>query len=243
MPIDTVPVLFYVVFVAPGFVAVMTVISSAAIEKDYSAFTLLVWSLVASLVIDTLFIAYYQWANTPIESFDQFTGILFDPYLRFDYVLGILGFSVLVGVVASIGILADVPGRMRRALQAKSRVQVNPRQPWSNFIRDAQILRIITNHGEIYRGFVSEWSRAGRPKEVRLEKVQRLDQEDQEYVPIDREILFLEKDIDRLLMLKEDDRPSIWERIKARIMDQQEEEDDEDDADTETEQAEAEITD
>lgn len=89
MPIDT--VLFYAVFVAPGFVAVMTVISLAAIEEEYSPFALLVWSLVASLVIDTLFIAYYQRYNTRIESFDQLTNILFDPGFQARYVLGILG--------------------------------------------------------------------------------------------------------------------------------------------------------
>lgn len=220
MPIDT--ILFYAVFVAPGFVSVMTVISLAAIERDYSGFVLLVWSLVGSLVIDTLFISYYQWRNTTIESFSQFTGILFDPHFQVSYVLGILGFSVFVGVIASIGILVDVPGRMRRTLQAKSKIRVNPRQPWSNFIRDTRVLRIITNHGEIYRGFVSEWSRAGRPKEVRLANVQRLDQDDQKYISLNQtEMLFLEKDIDRLLMLEEECHSSVRVRVKEWLQNRQ----------------------
>lgn len=213
VPIET--VLFYVVFIAPGFIAVMTTISLAAIEKEYTPFTLLVWSLVASLVIDTLFIAYYQLTNTLIESYGQLTGILFDPHFQVSYVLGILLFSFLVGITATAGVLADVPGRMRRVLQAKSHVRVNPRQPWSNFVQNTRVLRIKTSDGEIYRGLVREWSRAGRPKEVRLKSVQRLNPETREYIPFDREMLFLEKDIDRLLMLEEDDRPSVWERAEA----------------------------
>lgn len=214
MPIET--ILFYAVFVAPGFVAVMAVISLAAIEEDYSAFTLLVWSLVASLVIDTLFIGYYQWADTPIESFDQFTGILFDPHFQVRYVLGILAISAVVGVVAAVGILADIPGRMRRVLQAKSQIRVNPRQPWANFMRDTWSVRIKTSDGELYEGLVTEWSRAGQPKEVRIKDPHYYDFETGDYQSMKREeMLFLEKDIDRLLMREKDERQSVRNRFNS----------------------------
>lgn len=122
--------------------------------------------------------------------------------------------------MASGIILADIPGRMRRALQAKSKVRRNPQQPWANFIRETRVLRIKTSDDEIYRGRVSEWSRAGRPKEVRLKNVERLNPETGVYLSLDqKEMLFLEKDIDRLLMLQEDDHPSVWARFKARVAD------------------------
>lgn len=56
-------------------------------------------------------------------------------------------------------------------------------------------------------------------------------------------MLFLEKDIDRLMMLEEEDRLSILERIKAWSWNQQGDEGDEDDeesADTELVQLETE---
>lgn len=183
MPIDT--VLFYAVLVAPGFVAVMTAIRLAAVEEEFSAFTLLVWSLVASLVIDTLFIAVYQQVNMPITSFDQLTSILFEPHFQVWYVFIILGFSAIVGVLASMAILTDIPGRMRRALQMWAHVQRNPRQPWADFVQDTYAMRVITNHGEVYGGFVNEWSRAGRPIQLRLEDVHRLDPDTGDYIPLD----------------------------------------------------------
>lgn len=216
MPTDT--VLFYAVFVAPGFVAVMTTISLAAIEKEYSVFTLLVWSLVASLMIDTGFIALYQWMHTPITSFEQFTGILFDPHFQVLYVLGILLFSFLVGVTSAICIIADIPGGMRRWLQSISQIQGNLRQPWANFMRDTQSVRIKASDGELYEGLVTEWSRADRPKEVRIRDPYYYDIEAGDYRPLGREdVLFLEKDIDRLMMRTRDNRPSAWTRFVTRL--------------------------
>ncbi|WP_207587190.1 DUF6338 family protein [Halomontanus rarus] len=220
MPVPSDTAIFYAVFIAPGFIAVMTVISLAAIEDDYSSFVLLVWSLVASLVIDTVFLAVYQWRVSPIESFDELPEILFDPHFQALYVLGILFSSVLVGIVAAVGILLDVPGWFRRMLQAKSSIQVNPRQPWANFMRGAGWVRIKTQDDQLFMGTVSEWSRAGRSKELWIENPQRYNSRTQEFEPVDAErdagMLFLEKDIDRTVMVTEDGRLSFWKRVGQR---------------------------
>ena len=78
--------IFYAVLIAPGFIAVMTAISLAAVEHEYSSFVLLVWSLVLSLIIDTGFVTAYQVLNGEITSFDQLAGLLFQPYFRVDYI-------------------------------------------------------------------------------------------------------------------------------------------------------------
>lgn len=221
MPIPSDSAIFYAVFIAPGFIAVMTVISLAAIEDDHSAFVLLVWSLVASLVIDTTFLATYQWRVEPIESFNQLSGILFDPYLQTWYILSILFSSFLVGVGASILLLLDVPGWIRRRLQSWSNIRVNPRQPWANFMHDAGWVRFKTTDNQYFMGKVSEWSRAGRPKQVWVVRPHRYNTNLEKYeeVDVDRpaEMLFLEKDIDRIVMLTRDELPSLRVRVRTWI--------------------------
>lgn len=217
MPISLDTVLFYAVFIAPGFIAVMTVISLAAFEDEFSSFILLVWSLVVSLVIDTAFLALYQWFVTPITSFEQIPGILFRPSFQPWYVIGILMASFLLGVMGAVAILLDLPGGLRRVVQAKSHITFNPRQPWANFMRRADWVEIKTADNELYQGRVSEWSRAGRPRQVWLKQPQRyhvgrglFEDVDTEYAS---EMLFLEEDIARLTLMERDARPSLGLRI------------------------------
>lgn len=206
--------IFYVVLIAPGFVAVMTAISLAAVEQDHSQFVLLVWSLVTSLIIDTVFLFLYQTHVEEISSFSQFSGILFSPNFRVDIIAGILLGSVVLGVVAAAGLLVDVPGRSRRLLQRWSTVSYNPRQPWENFMRTAKSVRIKTTDDEAYVGDVLEWSRAEKPREVRIGDPHRFDIMEDDYVPVGGEaMLFLDKDIDRILLRSEDPRESRVRRL------------------------------
>ncbi|EMA54990.1 DUF6338 family protein [Halococcus thailandensis] len=205
MPSPSGTIAFYAVLVAPGFVAVMTAISLAALEDDHSQFVLLVWSLVSSLLIDTVFLAIYQHFNDPITAFTELPSVLFTPAFRYDYIACIFGFSVLVGIIYSGGILLDLQGRLRRVLQLQSNITYNPRQPWQNFMRDAGSIRIKTQDNELYTGDVAEYSRAGRDREVRVQNPQRYDSGTHGYEPVGREdMLFMDDDIDRVLMRSED---------------------------------------
>jgi hypothetical protein len=192
---------FYAVLVAPGFVAVMTAISLSAIEDDLSQFVLLVWSLVSSIFIDTVFLAVYQLFSGPITGFNALPALLFTPFFRYDYIAYIFGFSIIVGFIYSGGILLDLQGRARKRLQKKSRITYNPRQPWQNFMRDAGSIRIKTQDDELYTGDVGEYSRAGRNREVRIQNPHRYDPSIHGYEPVGREdMLFMDDDIDRVLM-------------------------------------------
>lgn len=206
-------VLFYAVLIAPGFIAVMTAISLAAIEDDISEFVLLVWSLVSSLIIDTVFLWVYQRLYGPLTSFVQMTAVLFTPYFRVDYIIIILVFSVLVGVVYAVGFLADIPGWGRRGIQSKAHIRYNPRQPWENFMQGAKSVLIRTSDDELYFGSVVEWSRAGRPKELRITMPQRYNKTHKKFEPVGgEEQLFLGNNIDRIVVLSYDELPSYWQR-------------------------------
>lgn len=211
-------IVFYAVLVAPGFLAVMTANSLAAVERDYSQFMLLAWSLVASLLIDVMFIGMYQVAEGNITDFNQLPGVLFDPYLRVDYIAYMLVFSVIVGIVAAIGILLDLPGRTRRRLQAYAQIKFDPRQPWPNFMEETGSVRVKTSDNQLYAGDVVEWSRAERSRQLRIEDPRWYNPHIHDYVDVGREdMLFFEEDISRLLMRTRYDRPGLWERVMDRV--------------------------
>lgn len=206
--------IFYAVLIAPGFIAVMTAISLAAIEDELSQFVLLVWCLVTSLIIDTGFITIYQWKYGLITSFTQLTSILFQPYFRVDFIGYIFVISIVIGVLGAGAILIDVPGRARWLLQIPASVKYSPRQPWANFMQDTRSIRIKTSDDQLYAGELAEWSRAGRPKEIRISNPYRYSDKIQNYEPVGREdMLFLEKDIDRVLMRERDDHQTLDQRL------------------------------
>lgn len=211
-------ILFYVVLIAPGFIAVMTAVSLAAVEDEISQFVLLVWSLVSSIIIDSLFLTGYQIFYSPIRSFEELRTFLFDPLFRADLIMIIFLLSIGGGVVYAVSILVDLPGWLRRTLQAKAYITYNPRQPWENFMKEAGSIRIKTSDDELYTGDVVEWSRAGKPKEVRVEDPYRYSLEKEDYERVGGEsMLFLEEDIDRILFREADGRSSLWARVRSRF--------------------------
>lgn len=212
--------MFYAVLIAPGFISVMTAISLSAIENEIKQFMLLVWCLVTSLVIDTVFLMGYQWRNGPVTDIGELSNVFFQPQFRADYVATIFGFSVLVGLVYSFAILADVPGKLRAVMQMWMDSSYTPEQPWEQFMENAGKIRIKTNDDQLYTGDVVGWSRAQRPREVRVMNPERYynqgDEEDEDigFEPVGgTEMLFLDEDIDRVVMLTEDGRLSRLQRL------------------------------
>jgi hypothetical protein len=206
---------FYAVLIAPGFVAVMTAVSLAAIEDDIKQFVLLVWSLVSSLLIDALFIGAYQQFVEPITSFSQFQSILFDPAFRIDYILTIFAVSLFVGVLYAAAILIDLPGVLRNILQSKMQVSYSRRQPWEDYLKHADQVMVKTSDDQLYIGDVNGWSRAGPGKELRISDPHRYNENTKEFEMVGGpEQLFLDADIQRITVLKNDQILSIRERIK-----------------------------
>lgn len=213
-------IVFYAVLVAPGFVSVMTTVSLSAIEDDLKQFVLLVWSLVTSLVIDTVFLSIYQYRNGPLTSLDELSNVFFQPQFRADYVAAILGFSILVGIVYSAGILADLPGKLRRVLQWKMDSTYSPAQPWEQFMESSGRIRIKTSDDQLYAGDVIGWSRAERPREVRIADPYRYynQSDDVGYEPVGGyEMIFFDDNIDRILKKTEDNRQSWYQRTITRL--------------------------
>ncbi len=206
--------IFYTVLIAPGFVAVMTAVSLAAIEDDIKQFVLLIWSLVSSLLIDALFIGVYQRFVESITSFEQFQSILFDPAFRIDYILTIFAVSLFVGVLYAAAILIDLPGILRGILQSPMQLSYSRRQPWEDYLKYADQVMVKTSDDQLYIGDVSGWSRAGQQKELRIRDPHRYNESSKEFEPVGGpEQLFLNDDIQRITVLTNDEILSIRERV------------------------------
>jgi len=207
-------VVFYAVLIAPGFVAVMTAVSLAAIEDDIKQFVLLIWSLVSSLLIDSLFIGAYQRFVEPITSFEQFQSILFDPAFRIDYILIIFAVSLFVGVLYAASILIDLPGFLRGILQSPMQLSYSRRQPWEDYLKYADQVMVKTSDDQLYIGDVCGWSRADQEKELRIRDPHRYNENSKKFEPVGGpEQLFLNDDIQRITVLASDEILSIWERV------------------------------
>lgn len=210
--------IFYAVLVAPDFVAVMTAISLAAIEDDIKQFVLLIWSLVSSLLIDTLFIGIYQTLVEPITSFAQFQSILFNPAFRIDYILLIFGTSLIIGVLYAAAILIDLPGILRNVLQSKMQISYSRRQPWEEYLKQADQVMVKTSDDQTYIGDVIGWSRAGREKELRISNPHRYNTSIKDFEAVGGpEQLFRDEDIQRITMLKSDSLLPIRVRVKHKL--------------------------
>ena len=206
-------VALYTVLIAPGFVAVMTAITLSAIERTQSRFVLLVWSVVSSIIIDTIGIAVYQHFHTPINTFGALSSILFTPRFRSEYVLAIFLLALIMGFIYSLFILAEIPEKFRAGVQHWSAITYNPRQPWQNFMREAGSIRIKTHDDEFYAGDVSEYSRAGRDRQVRIKNPHLWQPDNGGYQDMGREdMLFMEDGMDRILNLSRASGSVVLER-------------------------------
>jgi hypothetical protein len=209
---------FYVVLIAPGFVAVMTAISLAAIEDEIKQFVLLIWSLVLSLIIDTFLITVYDWLVAPVTSINQLRQILFEPSFRADCVAIVLATSVVVGMIYAAGVLVDVPGVIRKKFQSKMQVKYSTSQPWEEILKEADQVKVNTTDDQIFVGHVVGWSRAGREKELRLKHVEGYNPNKREMEDLHGDELFLQgSNIQRITVLRQYRFFSIRERISNTI--------------------------
>ena len=205
-------ILFYTVLIAPGFIAVMTAITLAAVEDRPSRFVLLVACLVSSLLIDTLAVAAYQTLIGKISGPGQLGGVFFNPGFRWEYVLILVGVSLVLGVIYAWLLNTGVPDMARSALQSGDHITYNPRQPWTNTLHEAGRVRVKTSDNQLFVGDIVEWSRADRSNQLRIADPWRYNEKIDDFEEMSTEedqgpeMLFLEEDIERIFVLESDEQ-------------------------------------
>lgn len=115
--------------IAPGFVAVLMAINLGVVEQQVRETVLFGASLVTSVFIDTIFLGIYQATGGEISGLNSTETIFFSPDFQPHLVFALIGLSVGVGLVYSIGLIYDLPRRFREGLWAGSDYSRHPRQP------------------------------------------------------------------------------------------------------------------
>lgn len=195
-------ILLALLLIVPGFISTFIAINLGVVERRVPETRLIFFSLVSSLLIDTVFIAVYQWAGGSVTSLSGTQSIFFTPQFRADLVLGLLAGSVGLGLAYAVGLTYDIPKRIRRRLWSRNHYSRHHRQPWEGALENAHEVNVITSDREMVNGILTEYSRVEKERQLVLQDPSWLDQSTGQLVNKDEQsVVLLEDDIQRLTII------------------------------------------
>jgi hypothetical protein len=191
------------VLVAPGFVAVMLAVHIGVIERSISRFHVFIWSIVSSLIINIVFLSFYQTFYQPITGPQELEALLFTPQFQLELVGIYAAITVGLGLLYSVELIFGSRTWLRNLLWSRSEIRRHRRQPWEGALDDANYVRVKTESDARIIGRVREYSRIGKPKQLWLDDVYWVEEGTDELVEdnVSDSIVLLEEDIDRVVIL------------------------------------------
>lgn len=186
--------------IAPGFIAVFVAITIGVIEREVSNGRILIVSFVSSIVVDTLFLIVASLCGESVGTPYAFQQIIFTSGFSPEYIGLLLLLSVSLGFVYSLTIILDLHGQVRKLMWSFSDRDRFPWQPWDGMMQDSFAVQVTTSDDEVVKGFLHEYSRAERPRQLRLKNPQWFGRTDWN-PPKETDVLLLQDDIDRISVL------------------------------------------
>lgn len=183
-------VIMVIVLLFPGFISFIVFKWISIVERKFSDFETVVWSLFGSLLIYTVFSAI-----TGISDIDSIRDGIFLP----SNVALILGLSLLFGIIPSGIVKFSVRKRIVRGdCWDACMGRANQKNSW---------VIIHTENGLEYKGILHIYGTKGEhPRELVIEKPKLILRDNNgkvlNEVRMGREILFLQKDIRRIVFFK-----------------------------------------
>lgn len=191
--------LLALIVVVPGFVATQIAISLGVVRKDLSKFHVLITSLVVSLLVITVFLQIAQpFTSSSISQPQDIGEIFFVPVFRPGFILGLIGLSVLTGVLGGVALAWDVHKWCRSAIwsQAAGDRRRNFYEPWEGTLQNAARVQIHTSDGAVAIGALHWWSDDRKERQIALTSVEWHSPSTDGWVDPDTDIeLFFEDDI------------------------------------------------
>ncbi|RJS96280.1 DUF6338 family protein [Halococcus sp. IIIV-5B] len=191
--------------IAPGFIAFFVAVTIGAVESEVSNGRVLIVSLVSSILVDTLFLTIADFAGESVNDPYAFQEIIFGSNFSPKYVALLIGLSLLLGLFYSISIILDLQGKARTLMWSLSDKNRFPWQPWEGMMQDSAVVQVQTSDEELVKGFLHEYSRAERPRQLRLKTPQWFGEQEWN-PPEETDVLLLEDDISRISVLMTVDR-------------------------------------
>jgi len=162
------------VVVVPGFIATHFAISLGVVRTEISKWRLLIISLSMSLLVDTIFIALLQQLGTRVTDPTDISSIFFTPTFRPLYVLSLILFSIMVGVIGAIGLAANLHKQARNCVWNLASVsrRRNFQEPWEGTLDNAARVQVLTSDGAVVIGGLRQYSDDGKEKQISLTGVE-----------------------------------------------------------------------
>lgn len=205
--------LFALIVVVPGFVATQIVISTGVIRSEMSKWRILITSLAMSLVVVTLFLHAVDliWGTT-VSNPNEVSSIFFSPTFKPGLVIGLLLFSVVVGLFGGLLMAMDYPQRFREFLWEKlpGDTRRNFYEPWEGALNEASRVQVLTQDGALAVGSLGMWSDDGKEQQIALTSVEWHSPSTDGWVDSDTDIeLFTGQDIQQVTVI--DTKESVQE--------------------------------
>lgn len=186
-------VLFVIVLLMPGFVALILFKWLAIYERKLSEYNLVLSSLFFSLLIYAIF----SW-HTGINNFDDIRDALFHP----ENLMEILGLGITFGVV---------PGLIARFVRTRRGRRIVPGDSWQAAMRIASRkgswVIVYTKDKREYKGILHYSGGKGERHEVSIRKPKLILRDNKwkvlNEIEMGKEIFFKEEDLQRIVFFKE----------------------------------------
>jgi len=186
-------VVFVVVLLIPGFLALCIFKWLAIYERKLSDYPLLLWSLFFSLLI----YAVFSW-HTGISNFDEIRDTLLFP----ENLLKILTLGITFGIGS---------GLIGRFVRTRRGEKIIPGDAWQASMRVASRsgcwVIIHTKDGKEYKGILHYTGGKGEPREISIRKPKLILRDNNwkvlNEIEMGKEIFFKEVDLQRIVFFKE----------------------------------------
>lgn len=188
--------------IAPGFITVFTAITFGVIEREISNSRMLIISLIMSMIVDATLLTIAQLLGRNVESPSATKAVFFEPTFRPEYVLLLFIISFGYGFLFSELIIRDFHGKIRdNRWKNQHRIRF-PWQPWESTMKESYAVKVDTSNKESVKGILLEYSRAEKPRQLRLSQPRWWDQEAEDWIDEDESsVLLFSNDIERISVL------------------------------------------
>lgn len=194
-------VLLSLIVVAPGFIAIYTIIILGGLKEKLSDGRLLGASIAAAFIIDPIFFWGYTLCGGEITDPTAAVGLFFEGGFRPERVLMLALLSVVVGIIGAVAAASDFTYAARNKLQQRSDLNSHPHQPWEGSLRTADIVQVLTSDS-LYQGYIAEWSESGEERQIALGDPAELIEGNWSRMDLKRILLF-EDEIEQIHVINE----------------------------------------
>ncbi len=166
--------LLALIVVVPGFIATHFAVTLGVVRTQISETRLLMLSLASSLLVDSLFLSLLGWLGASITEPQDISEAFFTPNFQGEYVLGLLLFSALVGVIGGIILAGNHHDDLRNWLWSNlgGNRRRNFHEPWEGTLDEAARVQVLTSDGALVIGGVKQYSDDGKEKQLSLTGVE-----------------------------------------------------------------------